>query len=888
MNSRTRVAALAATLLLLCTTLAGAATRTFHWAGGADPAPWSTTANWVGGLLPQNGDAVVIELAPNTVLVDIAGLQLESLTIANSTRLDGQPLTLTGANPLTVAGAVLDAFVFNRLTFTNPAAVTTVGSGVAARIVGEITGAGGLVLDGGGLFMAMATSTFAGSIDVRSGTLFVAMGSALPATDITVRSGGTLFLDKLRLRARSITQAGGTLKYRIQPLQLGAWNGVLEASGPVSLGGPIAFDFEFGDAVQPHGMQIALIEASSAVSGTFSSLPEGATLNANGQDFIASYRNNRFTLEAVSTTPAYVSPLSTYQQSVRVGGTLVQPIVVRAFDNQQRPMPGTALRFDGDPSCGSFGTSLPIVLTTDASGTARLPDFTAGSVARSCNFWIDLGRSRTNAVAEIVVFDALDPTSVELDLEPTTVNTWLSGIVNVTGVLRTRGGTPVPFPGQVVNLEIRSTSAASAQLSATTATTDAQGRFSVTAAGNSQPGTYFVFASFGNAADAVQVTQRARVDFEGQTGTGTGGFSVHIANASAACQIGAVTSTPAALTTSTTPFAGARFDHGLLRLDASGCAPGSSLNVQLLLPQPVRDGGSVWQYGPTADNRSPHWYPVPYTVSGGVVEFTWTDGGPGDDNLVADGSFSGVVGFAAAPSPSHQDLWWSGPAENGWGMSVVQHGDTLFAVIYGYAASGAPAWWVMSGGTWNAAHTAYTGAVYTPRGSPFFAYDPSRLAVGAQVGSITLTFTGDDAGTLDFTIDGVTGRKSIRRQAFGPAATFARSDLGDMWWGGSAQNGWGIAVLQQFASLFSVWFTYDAAGQGTWFVMPAGSWTSPDTYEGRIYRTRGSPWLGHYDPGALQVIDVGAYRLQFTGQQATFGYEIDGRVGSLPLVRQSF
>jgi hypothetical protein len=233
-------------------------------------------------------------------------------------------------------------------------------------------------------------------------------------------------------------------------------------------------------------------------------------------------------------------------------------------------------------------------------------------------------------------------------------------------------------------------------------------------------------------------------------------------------------------------------------------------------------------------------------------------------------------------------MWWAGPGENGWGMSIVQHGDTLFSVIYGYDASGAPKWWVMSGGTWNAAHTAYTGLVYTPRGSPFFAYDPSRLVVGAPTGSITITFLSDNSALLDFTIEGVTGRKGIQRQGFGPLASAARSDLGDMWWGGGEQSGWGIAVLQQYATLFSVWFTYDANGVATWYVMPSGTWTSPDTYEGRIYRTRGSPWLGPYDVNALQVIDVGSYRLRFTGEQATFGYEIDGRVGSLSLVRQGF
>jgi hypothetical protein len=56
------------------------------------------------------------------------------------------------------------------------------------------------------------------------------------------------------------------------------------------------------------------------------------------------------------------------------------------------------------------------------------------------------------------------------------------------------------------------------------------------------------------------------------------------------------------------------------------------------------------------------------------------------------------VAIAASEAP-WQDLWWSGSVENGWGMSVVQHRDQLFSVIYAYDAAGAPTWYVMSGGT---------------------------------------------------------------------------------------------------------------------------------------------------------------------------------------------
>ncbi|MGZ5033883.1 MAG: hypothetical protein ACXWAC_11855 [Usitatibacter sp.] len=234
-----------------------------------------------------------------------------------------------------------------------------------------------------------------------------------------------------------------------------------------------------------------------------------------------------------------------------------------------------------------------------------------------------------------------------------------------------------------------------------------------------------------------------------------------------------------------------------------------------------------------------------------------------------------------------EDMWWS-PSENGWGMSLIQHGDMLFGALYIYDANGKPIWVVLPNGTWDSTRTIYSGPVYKPIGTPFYAYNAQGLFVGNAVGNVTITFQDANNAILDYTLAGLSGRKLITREIFatGPAASPDRSDL---WWGGSAQNGWGITVLQQGSTLFSVWYTYDANGNATWYVMPGGAWTSSDTYEGPIYRTTSSPWAGAtYDPAQLKVFDVGTYRIRFTGDAATFDYAIDGRSGTLPLVRQAF
>ena len=100
---------------------------------------------------------------------------------------------------------------------------------------------------------------------------------------------------------------------------------------------------------------------------------------------------------------------------------------------------------------------------------------------------------------------------------------------------------------------------------------------------------------------------------------------------------------------------------------------------------------------------------------------------------------------------------------------------------------------------------------------------------------------------------------------------------------------WGIAALQQYRTLFVVWFTYDEAGKPTWFVMPDGLWRDSATFEGRVYRASGAPWLGGpYDASAFKTVDVGLFRLRFTGDTASFEYTIEGRSGTMPLTRQPF
>ena len=275
----------------------------------------------------------------------------------------------------------------------------------------------------------------------------------------------------------------------------------------------------------------------------------------------------------------------------------------------------------------------------------------------------------------------------------------------------------------------------------------------------------------------------------------------------------------------------------------------------------------------------------------GMSQFTVTpDGRLGDYDIELSYQGRAVRVPIRTAANALQDLWWSGPGEDGWGMSIVQHRDMLFSIIYAYDEAGSPAWFVMPSGAWNDAHTAFTGDVFIPRGAPYYDYDVKRFDVGAPVGHATINFGAANSATLDYSINGKTGEKSLSRMFFG-SGTSPLPALGDMWWGGVTQNGWGMSVLQQGRDLFTLWFTYDETGAARWFAMPAGAWVDSRTYRGALYRSAGAPWVGRtYDVKQFRMSEIGWYAMRFNEDgTATFQYSMGGGpVASLPLTRIPF
>ena len=244
--------------------------------------------------------------------------------------------------------------------------------------------------------------------------------------------------------------------------------------------------------------------------------------------------------------------------------------------------------------------------------------------------------------------------------------------------------------------------------------------------------------------------------------------------------------------------------------------------------------------------------------------------------------------------------WWGGQPENGWGMTLNQHGDRLFGVVYFYDGTGEPTWAVMPGGTWNADFTAFTGDLYTPTGAPFTSYDASQLVVGAPTGSMTLTFVNpsqivagyrlgysqfDPAGRSITTF----GQKVLQPLILNSGTSPSGLAVPDMWWGGPAQNGWGISINQRSSEIFAAWFTYGLDRRPTWFIVSGSDWNA-NALNASLFRVTGRPWLGvAHDATAVTPTNVGTATLGFVNAAAaTFTYNVNGVPGVKVILRQDF
>jgi len=244
-----------------------------------------------------------------------------------------------------------------------------------------------------------------------------------------------------------------------------------------------------------------------------------------------------------------------------------------------------------------------------------------------------------------------------------------------------------------------------------------------------------------------------------------------------------------------------------------------------------------------------------------------------------------LVTKATAIANNWQGLWWNAK-ESGWGMSLTQHGSQIFVAAYTYDAAGLPLWYVIPACPVTA--TGCSGDIYRVQGGTA----PTTTWAGADrvltnVGHGSLTFDSATAGTFDFTIDGVEGRKAITQQIFATSGPAPEVDYTDLWWNAN-ESGWGISLTQQFGIIFAAWFTYDDAGNPVWYVVSNCAVKGPGC-AGTVYRVRGGASLTAPWTPVAPAIPVGELTFTFTDPASgTMAYTINGVAGSRKITRQAY
>jgi hypothetical protein len=204
----------------------------------------------------------------------------------------------------------------------------------------------------------------------------------------------------------------------------------------------------------------------------------------------------------------------------------------------------------------------------------------------------------------------------------------------------------------------------------------------------------------------------------------------------------------------------------------------------------INDASSTLSMTTNSWARGPCLYQGDRGQSGDMVSivgrYSCTNGGSGPWSMSVDLTADGFVGrffsagferIAASRTTDmnllgngwRTDLWF--PAnEPGWGVNIVEQGDTIFATLFVYDTAGRPAWYsasalnrspITSDGTF-----VFTGPLHESTGPNFAtSFNPSAVT-RRQVGTMSFEVTGANTATLWYSVDGINVKKTVSRFAF--------------------------------------------------------------------------------------------------------------------------
>jgi hypothetical protein len=238
--------------------------------------------------------------------------------------------------------------------------------------------------------------------------------------------------------------------------------------------------------------------------------------------------------------------------------------------------------------------------------------------------------------------------------------------------------------------------------------------------------------------------------------------------------------------------------------------------------------------------------------------------------LAAASLAAGAAQRPATIGTDYTDLWWN-PQESGWGMNVVQQGETAFITLFVYGPDGKPTWYFASNARVYALDAdgiaSLRGTLYKAKG-PWIgeAFDPSKVEAQA-VGEVRIEPRPDARTILEYTADGVTVSKEIRRQ------TFAAPDVGTTYLAsfslGEALPGTNPVTVSEFGSRVLL----QLAGNLVYLRVeePAGrcEYRGTRSSTGKFARLAGNYTCAAGDAGSFEIVDFEVTRHGISGFMRT-------------------
>jgi autotransporter-associated beta strand protein len=402
------------------------------WSGNGN-GNWSDTASWIDVTVPVAGDSLVFPagvtgsgLTSNNDLT--VGTSFASLSVSGSGyTIGGNAIGLTGE--LSASQSSGSSTVNLPINFGSTTADVSVTSDATLVLGGDISGQDGLTLSGAGELNLEATNNYTGTTTVSGGVLHVdGVVSGSVALDSGTTLGGVGSVGSITTTSATVQPGDsgpglltdtGALTFDSASTYAVALNGntagsqysQLDAAGPINLASA-TLQATLGSGFTPSpGTQFTIINntGSSAVSGTFAGLPQGATLTISGEPFAISYTGGSghdviltalatytWTGADAATNDNWSDPNNWASSAVPVTGNVV------VFPSG---LSSSALTSNNDLAAGTSFAALEIqgsgyTITGNSVGLSSDVDASQTSGSSTVNLPIDFGTSESTVTVD--------------------------------------------------------------------------------------------------------------------------------------------------------------------------------------------------------------------------------------------------------------------------------------------------------------------------------------------------------------------------------------------------------------------------------------------------------------------------------------------------------